>query len=88
MGFFANRRFLTGLSLASLQTQKLALQDQTVCAANFTLREDRLPKTLLISLSRIPLNHRKDDFGQSPRGAKSGAARGLVFSRSKKEVPC
>jgi hypothetical protein len=52
----ANRQFLAALTLAQLQTQKLALRAQTVCAAGVSLLEERLTKTRLISQSRILLN--------------------------------
>ena len=44
---------MTALMFASLQAQKLALRAQTVCAADVSLREERLTKTRLTSLSRI-----------------------------------
>ncbi|HQM90347.1 MAG TPA: hypothetical protein PLK84_00375, partial [Syntrophales bacterium] len=62
------RRFWTALTLAALQAQKLALRAQTVCAADVSLREERLPKTRLTSLSRILPNRQriKIDLGNSP----------------------
>ena len=80
----ANWRLSTALTLAALQTQKLALRAQTVCAADVPLREERLPKTRQTSPSRILLERILDEnaLGNSPlsedkkKGPGTGAAEG------------